>query len=268
MIRCCGNLNPELTSAARTRSATRAPRRREARPARSRKPAANVDLDLDLARLDAEERERAGASEHGPKLGTVGAHGGAPDVPDLGDARLTIGAPRARVPRVASAPCRRPARRLGRAAEALVAERSNARGMRIVARNARTSSVRGELDLIATRRRVRSSSSRSRRERWGPRTPGPSGPVLAVGHRKRHKLRSLALAWLRDRDGSVPRHAALRFDVVGIRIDARGPGRRVGAPPRSVLRRFSERRRPSRARAGCRRSTGTSGGEGPRGRAR
>ena len=45
---------------------------------------------------------------------------------------------------------------------------------------------------------------------------------MAVGPRKQHKLRSLALAWLRDHDGSVPRHGALRFDVVGLRLDAAG----------------------------------------------
>jgi Holliday junction resolvase-like predicted endonuclease len=38
--------------------------------------------------------------------------------------------------------------RLGRAGEALVADSLERRGMRIVARNARTSSVRGEIDLI------------------------------------------------------------------------------------------------------------------------
>ena len=38
---------------------------------------------------------------------------------------------------------------------------------------------------------------------------------MAVGHRKRHKLRSLALAWLRDHDGSSRRTGTLRFDVVG-----------------------------------------------------
>jgi Holliday junction resolvase-like predicted endonuclease len=45
---------------------------------------------------------------------------------------------------------------------------------------------------------------------------------MAVGHRKRHKLRSLALAWLREHDGSVPPHRTLRFDVVGLRVDADG----------------------------------------------
>jgi hypothetical protein len=33
-------------------------------------------------------------------------------------------------------------------------------------------------------------------------------------------LRSLALAWLRDHDGRVPVHAGIRFDVVGLRLDA------------------------------------------------
>jgi putative endonuclease len=110
--------------------------------------------------------------------------------------------------------------RLGRAAEALVAHSLQSRGMRIVARNARTSSVRGEIDLIALDGRalvfveVKALRATS--------LAGPERPAMAVGHRKRHKLRSLALAWLRDHDGSVPPHSALRFDVVGVRIDSRG----------------------------------------------
>ena len=110
--------------------------------------------------------------------------------------------------------------RLGRAGEALVADSLERRGMRIVARNARTSSVRGEIDLIAVDgpalvfvevKALRVTS-----------LAGPERPAMAVGHRKRHKLRSLALAWLRDHNGSVPAHGSLRFDVVGVRIDARG----------------------------------------------
>jgi putative endonuclease len=110
--------------------------------------------------------------------------------------------------------------RLGRAAEALVAHSLQRRGMRFVARNARTSSVLGEIDLIALDGRalvfVEVKALRVRA------LAGPERPAMAVGHRKRHKLRSLALAWLRDHDGSVPPHRALRFDVVGVRIDARG----------------------------------------------
>jgi putative endonuclease len=110
--------------------------------------------------------------------------------------------------------------RLGRSAEALVAAALERRGMRIIARNARTSTVRGELDLIALDDRTLVFVEVKAR-RVGSVT-GPERPTLAVGHRKRHKLRSLALAWLRDHNGSIPPHAALRFDVVGLRVDAGG----------------------------------------------
>jgi putative endonuclease len=109
---------------------------------------------------------------------------------------------------------------LGSAAEALVADSLERSGMRIVARNARTSTVRGDIDLIAVDGRalvfveVKALSATS--------LGGPERPAMAVRHRKRHKLRSLALAWLGDHDGSVPQHGTLRFDVVGVRIDARG----------------------------------------------
>jgi putative endonuclease len=110
--------------------------------------------------------------------------------------------------------------RLGRIAEALVADSLERRGMLLVARNARASSVRGEIDLIALDGRalvfveVKALRTTSR--------AGPERPAMAVGHRKRHKLRSLALAWLREHDGAVPPHRTLRFDVVGLRLDAGG----------------------------------------------
>ena len=110
--------------------------------------------------------------------------------------------------------------RLGRHAETLVAARLAGSGMRIVARNQRTSEVPGELDLIALDGRelvfveVKALSAGA--------TAGPERPVLAVGWRKQRKLRSLAIAWLHDHDGFVPSHDALRFDVVGVRIDAAG----------------------------------------------
>jgi putative endonuclease len=110
--------------------------------------------------------------------------------------------------------------RLGRGAEAFVAARLERAGVRVLARNQRTSSVRGEIDLIALdgdalvflEVKARTDGA------W----IGPERPVLAVGHRKRRKLRSLALAWLRDHPGSVPRHASLRFDVAGVRVDPQG----------------------------------------------
>ena len=110
--------------------------------------------------------------------------------------------------------------RLGRAAEALVGDALERRGMLIVSRNERTSTVPGEIDLIALDGpvlvfiEVKALRVTSR--------GGPERPAMAVGWRKQRKLRSLALAWLRDRDGAVPRHAGLRFDVVGVRIDGAG----------------------------------------------
>jgi putative endonuclease len=109
---------------------------------------------------------------------------------------------------------------LGDRAESMVAGRLSHSGMRIIARNERTSEVRGEIDLIALDGRalvfveVKALSAGA--------MAGPERPVLAVGHRKQRKLRSLAIAWLRDHDGFVPPHASLRFDVVGVRIDSQG----------------------------------------------
>jgi putative endonuclease len=110
--------------------------------------------------------------------------------------------------------------RLGRAGEELAAAKLRRAGMRIVARNVRTPQVRGEIDLIA----LDGSALvfvEVKTLRDGARV-GPERPVLAVGPRKQRKLRALAVAWLRDHDGAVPRHSRLRFDVVGIRLDARG----------------------------------------------
>jgi putative endonuclease len=109
---------------------------------------------------------------------------------------------------------------LGREAEALVAMRLERGGWRIVARNARPSEVRGEIDLIA----VDGSALvfvEVKARRAGSAL-GPETPAMAVGPRKRAKLRGLAGAWLRDRGYDVPRHRELRFDVIGLRLDATG----------------------------------------------
>lgn len=106
----------------------------------------------------------------------------------------------------------------GRCAERLVAERLAGAGWEIVARNARPADGRGELDLVAldgaalvfVEVKARRAGSRA----------GPETPAAAVGPRKQAKLRGLAAAWLRDRGYEVPRHRELRFDVVGVRLDA------------------------------------------------
>ena len=109
---------------------------------------------------------------------------------------------------------------LGRHAEGLVARRLQRAGWLIVARNVRTSDVRGEIDVVAVDGdALVFVEVKARRE---GSMLGPEAPAMAVGARKRAKLRSLAVAWLRDRGYDVPRHRHLRFDVVGLRLDAAG----------------------------------------------
>jgi putative endonuclease len=110
--------------------------------------------------------------------------------------------------------------RLGRLAEGIVADRLEAAGWRIVARNARASELRGEIDLIAldgTSLVFVEVKAQSASAAIGPELPG-----MAVGARKRARLRALAVAWLRDPGSAVPGHRGMRFDVVGLRFDGEG----------------------------------------------
>ena len=109
---------------------------------------------------------------------------------------------------------------LGRDAEQLVADRLAQAGWRIVARNARVPDVRGEIDVIAVGGGdlvFVEVKARRAGTAFGPETP-----VGAVRFAKQRKLRALAAAWLRERGYDVPRHRDLRFDVVGLRLDAAG----------------------------------------------
>jgi putative endonuclease len=109
---------------------------------------------------------------------------------------------------------------LGREAEALVCRRLERAGWTIVARNVRVADVRGEIDVIAVDGRdlvfVEVKARRSG-ARFGPVTPAG-----AVGAAKQRKIRGLAAAWLGERGYEVPRHRDLRFDVIGLRLDAAG----------------------------------------------
>ena len=109
---------------------------------------------------------------------------------------------------------------LGRKAEALVAQRLQREGWSIVERNARPPDVRGEINLIGVDGDALVFVEVKARRDGSVR--GPEVPVLAVGPRKQAKLRALASAWLRYRGYDVPRHRHLRFDVVGLRLDAAG----------------------------------------------
>jgi putative endonuclease len=111
-------------------------------------------------------------------------------------------------------------RRLGEQVEETVARALERRGGRILARNERTTAVRGEIDLVMldgadlvfVEVKARTEGARY----------GPERAALAVTRRKQVKLRSLARAWLADRAGELPPYRRLRFDVVGVTVNPLG----------------------------------------------
>lgn len=108
--------------------------------------------------------------------------------------------------------------RLGRQVEEMAARALASQGMGIIARNARTSQVRGEIDLIALDRGDLVFVEVKGRRAGG--ALGPERPALAVTRSKQAKLRALARVWLADHGGEVPCYRGLRFDVVGVTIDS------------------------------------------------
>lgn len=103
-------------------------------------------------------------------------------------------------------------RALGIEGEARAAAHLEARGYRILARNARAGRV--ELDLVAARGRllvfVEVKTRRSRRA---------GIPEEAVDFRKRERLVRGAIAWMAQHPG---RSGRVRFDVVACECDAAG----------------------------------------------
>ena len=101
---------------------------------------------------------------------------------------------------------------LGRRGEELAAEHFERLGYRVIARNYRTRF--GELDLVATDEYTLVFCEVKTRRAGGE-------PWDNLGEAKRRQVRSMGRAWLseaRDR----PRTSALRFDAVGVVLDARG----------------------------------------------
>ncbi len=108
-------------------------------------------------------------------------------------------------------------KRIGKAAEDLVAARLADSGWEIVERNARTRF--GELDIVA----LDGSSLVFVEVKAGRENSafGPERPILGVDRRKQQRVRRLATAWMGDRR-SAPRYAEIRFDAVGVTFDRAG----------------------------------------------
>jgi putative endonuclease len=133
--------------------------------------------------------------------------------------------PPPRPPPPPGAPSARAKRRLstGRLGEQAAADHLRRRGLEVLARNVRTGA--GEIDLVAADRttiafvEVKTTRRRSRDSRAAP-PPGP--PFERLGPRQRRRLRALALEWLRAQPASRGRAEQVRFDAIGVVLDADG----------------------------------------------
>ena len=111
-----------------------------------------------------------------------------------------------------------PRRALGERGERLATAHLQRAGYAVLARNWRCR--QGELDIVAADRRALVFCEVKTRVAGG--RSGPAGALDAIGPRKRRRLRMLARAWLSANSGSRPGRDELRFDAIGVTVDARG----------------------------------------------
>ncbi len=113
-------------------------------------------------------------------------------------------------------------RHLGRLGEDLAAAHFERLGFATLARNVRTR--RGEIDLIVfdghtlvfAEVKTRSAGSRGRAIR------ADQDPLAWLRPRQRARVRALACAWLADERNQRRTARTLRFDAVGVIVDAQG----------------------------------------------
>jgi putative endonuclease len=114
-----------------------------------------------------------------------------------------------------------PRHSLGRLGEELATSHFRRLGFSLLGQNVRTR--HGEIDLIVFDGRalvfveVKSHRARTRRQP----VAGQSEPLAWLRPRQRARLRSLAVAWLSSGDRTRPSARDIRFDAVGVIVDAR-----------------------------------------------
>jgi putative endonuclease len=113
-------------------------------------------------------------------------------------------------------------RALGTLGEDIAAEHFRRLGFVVVARNVRTRG--GEIDLILfDEHTLVFAEVKTRRAVAHRRGMCPHDQPLAwLRFSQRQRLRSLARAWLSDSAHSRPRAESVRFDAVGVIVDAAG----------------------------------------------
>ncbi len=110
---------------------------------------------------------------------------------------------------------------LGRIGEQLAAAHLVRLGFSIVARNVRTR--HGEIDLIAyDGQTLVFAEVKTRRARRGAVGLDPAmEPLEGLRSNQRRRLRRLAVAWLSEDHSDRPKARNIRFDAVGVTMDAR-----------------------------------------------
>jgi putative endonuclease len=106
--------------------------------------------------------------------------------------------------------------RRGAIGEQIAVDHLEASGYEIVARNFRTRF--GELDVVAADETALVFCEVKTRVANGQ--SGPAMPLDAIGGQKRQRIRRMAAQWLAESGSDRPSRADLRFDAIGIVIDA------------------------------------------------
>ena len=110
-----------------------------------------------------------------------------------------------------------PRRRLGDLGERLACDHLRRAGYEVVDTNVR--SRQGELDIVAADATTLVFCEVKTRVTGG--RSGPSSPLEAIGPATQRRLRRLAAEWL-SRSGRVRGAPDLRFDAIGVLVNARG----------------------------------------------
>jgi putative endonuclease len=113
-------------------------------------------------------------------------------------------------------------RALGRHGEKLAEAHLARLGFRTLARNVRSRA--GEIDLIAfDGDTLVFAEVKTLRMRAPTTRPGADQqPLQWLRHRQRVRLRRLAVAWLSDESHARPTARTIRFDAIGVTVDAAG----------------------------------------------
>jgi putative endonuclease len=107
-------------------------------------------------------------------------------------------------------------KRLGAEGEELAAQHLRRLGFQIVDRNYRTR--RGELDVVAFDGRVLAFVEVKTRRAGG----ACGGALEALSAAKQSQVRRMAASWLRERERDRRFAAVVRFDAIGVTVDASG----------------------------------------------